>query len=181
MIHQLENLGMEAVRINAVDGRTWDGKGYKAQGTMLEHRWRGSAGCYLSHRKALLAAISCNVFPCVILEDDCVFKEAPVAEPGMVYLGGFESEKAGPRKPGGIYGFHAIMYNTKEDAEAFYSYLKTHRNTVDSVANKYRKTNPDKVKKYSKGFIATQIEDYSDIECADVERTAGGMIVKMNY
>jgi GTP-binding protein EngB required for normal cell division len=173
MVKQLENLGMEGIYIEAVDGQTWGGGGFKAQGRSSEHRWRGMAGCYFSHRKALLAAISCNVFPCVILEDDCKLQEVPTPEPGMVYLGGFESKA-------GIYGLHAVMYNTKQDAEDFYNFLKRHKNNGDSVANKYRKLNPDKVKKYSKGFIATQLKDYSDIECATVERTADGKVIFFN-
>ena len=169
-IHQAESLGLDLVRVNAVYGKTWDGKGWKKQGRSVESRWRGLAGCYFSHTLALEQAISNDVFPCMILEDDCVLSEAPVAEPGMVYLGGFESAK-------GIYGTHAIMYNTKADAEGFYNYVKSHKNTADSVANMYRKANPAMIKKYSKGFIATQKQNYSDIETCVVGRTADGKLI----
>ena len=162
---QAATLGLDLVRINAIDGKEWNGTGWKAQGRCVESRWRGAAGCYFSHRTALVAAIHLNVFPCMILEDDCVLSEVPVPEPGMVYLGGYESAK-------GIYGFHAVMYHTRQDAIDFQLYAKAHKNTIDSVANMYRKANPDKVKKYSKGFIATQLTGYSDIE--DMLRSPDG-------
>jgi len=161
---QAKELGLDLIRINAFDGKTWDGTGWKKP-SKNEARWRGAAGCYFSHCSALFAAIHYNVFPCMILEDDCILSEVPVAEPGMVYLGGYESAK-------GIYGFHAIMYNTRQDAIDFQLYAKAHKNTIDSVANMYRKTNPDKVKKYSKNFIATQLTGYSDIE--DMIRSPDG-------
>jgi hypothetical protein len=166
---QAEDLGLDLVRIEAVDGKNWDGWGFKKQGRSLEAKWRGAAGCYFSHREALAYAIYLGVFPCMILEDDCVLSEVPMAEPGMVYLGGFESAK-------GIYGLHAVMYNTKEDADGFLDFLMTHKNTADSVANIYRKANLDKVKKYSKGFIARQLRDHSDIEGCVMERSADGKI-----
>ena len=140
---QAATLGLDLVRINAIDGKEWDGTGWKKP-SKNEARWRGAAGCYFSHCSALFAAIHLNVFPCMILEDDCVLLEVPVPEPGMVYLGGYESAK-------GIYGFHAVMYNTRQDAIDFQTYAKAHKNTIDSVANMYRRANPDKVKKYSGG------------------------------
>jgi hypothetical protein len=118
---------------------------------------------------ALEQAILNDVFPCMIVEDDCVLSEVPVPEPGMVYLGGFESAK-------GIYGTHAIMYNTRADAEGFLCFFKSRKNNPDSLLNMYRKANLDKVKKYSKGYIATQGRDYSDIETCVVERTADGKL-----
>ena len=166
---QAKELGLDLVRINAVDGKEWDGTGWKVQGRCVESRWRGMGGCYFSHRMALFAAIHLNVFPCMILEDDCVLSEVPSPEPGMVYLGGYESAK-------GIYGTHAVMYHTRQDAIGFHAFLKAHKNTVDSTANMYRKANPDKVKKYSKGFIAKQLRDHSDIEGCVVERTADGKL-----
>jgi len=159
------------VRVRATDGKLWNGAGWKKQGRTKEGKWRGAAGCYFSHCRALFSAIALDVFPCIILEDDCVLDEAPKPEPGMVYLGGFESEK-------GIYGMHAVMYNTKADAEGFLRFLKAHKNTVDAVANMYRRANLDKVKKYSKGFICSQIEDRSDIEGKIVERSAAGKFMK---
>jgi len=168
---QAEELGLDSYRIEAVDGKIWPGTHWKKQGRTTEAKWRGAAGCYFSHIIALHTAIVENVFPCMILEDDCVLSEVPVPEPGMVYLGGFESAK-------GIYGLHAVMYNTLEDAQGFIQFLSSRNNTCDSVANQYRKANPEKVKKYSKGFIATQLKDYSDIEGCVVERTAAGVLHK---
>jgi hypothetical protein len=161
------------VRVPAVDGRLWDGTGWKRQGRSVESRWRGGAGCYFSHIKALQNAIDQNVFPCMIVEDDCILSEPPIAEPGMVYLGGFI-------KGENIHGLHAVMYHTVKDASDFLVFLATHKNNSDSVANMYRKANPDKVKTYSKGFIATQKQNYSDIEMCVLERTADGKLLKTN-
>jgi hypothetical protein len=154
----LATLGLPMTRIPAIDGQLWDGVGWKKQGVAKEHYWRGSAGCYFSHILALETAIAANVFPCVILEDDAVLNEAPVAERGMVYLGGWWVTKG---KKTGLYGAHAIMYDTRLDAEMFLATLKTHKNTTDSVANNWRVLGHATV--YSKGFIAKQRTDHSDI------------------
>ena len=47
---------------------------------------------------------------------------------------------------------------------------------IDAIANDYRMKHPDRVRKYSKGFIATQAKDFSDIEGAIVSRTPGGSV-----
>jgi hypothetical protein len=166
----LAELGLPMVRVPAVDGRLWDGVGWRKHAREEEHRWRGGAGCYFSHIRALQSAIAQNVFPCMILEDDAVLSEVPVPEPGMIYLGGFEIEYREPRKPGGIFGLHAVMYHTAQDASGFLAFLTGHKNTADSVANQYRKKNIDKVRKYSKGWIAHQRTNYSDIECVIMDR-----------
>ena len=155
----LADLGMPMTRVPAIDGRLWDGEGWKKQGRAKEHRWRGAAGCWLSHVKALETAVAANVFPCVILEDDAVLDEVPVAEPGMVYLGGWWGNKQGHL---GLYGAHAIMYESQEAAHAYCKFLRTHKNTADSVGNLWR--NKGRAALYSKGFIAKQRAGFSDIE-----------------
>ena len=71
-------VGLKPVRVPAVDGKLWDGNGWKKQGRINETYWRGSAGCYFSHIKALETAIaSPGDFPCLILEDDVVFDAVP--------------------------------------------------------------------------------------------------------
>jgi len=168
MITRLGRLGIQMERIAAVDGKLWDGNGWKTQGRCKEDYWRGAAGCYFSHIKALERAIERDVFPCLILEDDCWFHEKPAIEPGMVYLGGFESEA-------GIYGMHAMSYSDADCAKKFLTFLKAHKNTNDSIANKWRKMG--NATKYSKGFIAVQTNDYSDIQQREVKRTASGAIL----
>jgi hypothetical protein len=167
----LAERGISMKRIEAVDGKLWNGEGWKRQGKIREDHWRGSAGCYFSHILALETAIKDNVFPCIILEDDAELSETPVPEKGMVYLGGYESAA-------GIYGLHAVMYSDRCYAEAFLKYAKAHKNTIDSIANLYRKKNAD-VTKYSKGFIATQRRSFSDIEQETIIRTPDGKIKKV--
>ena len=164
----LENLGIPMERVSAVDGQLWDGEGWKSRGRRNERQWRGGAGCYFSHIKALEIALERNVFPCIILEDDAVLIRVPEPEEGMVYLGGFETAS-------GIYGLHAVMYSSASAVLGFHTYLRGHKNTADSIANKYRKRG--NATKYSKGFIAFQLEDYSDIEGGVVRRTANGRII----
>jgi hypothetical protein len=164
----LENLRIPMERIPAVDGQLWDGEGWKRQGKKGDRQWRGGAGCYFSHILALETALQRNVFPCIILEDDAVLIQVPEPEAGMVYLGGWESDA-------GIYGLHAVMYSSVSDALGFHNYLRGHKNTSDSIANRWRKLGNAKI--YSKGFIAYQIEDYSDIEGGIVRRTPGGRII----
>jgi hypothetical protein len=89
----------------------------------------------------------------------------------MVYLGGFESAV-------GIYGLHAVMYSDKDTALSFLVYAKKYKNTIDSIANRYRKENQTTCKKYHKGFIAMQRKSFSDIESAIVTRSASGSIQK---
>lgn len=176
IVPHLQSFDMDVHRIPAVDGRTLNSDdiayGWKKQGRSSQAKWLASAACYFSHIKALEAAIDNGIFPCLILEDDAVLNEKPEPEPGMVYLGGFESPK-------GIYGLHAVMYETVQDAADFLLYLITHKNTADSIANQYRKENPDLVRKYSKGFIATQAVSFSDIEGAIISRSAAGSVRRL--
>lgn len=164
----LSELGMSFERIAAVDGKLWDGQGWKKQGRSRPDYWRGAAGCYFSHLRALRTAIDRNIFPCIIVEDDAFFTEVPEYQKGMIYLGGYESNS-------GIHGFHAMMYSSRVLAIIFLQYAQAHKNTIDSIGNTFRKIYDD-VKIYYKGFIATQRKSYSDIEGATVERTADGKI-----
>ena len=167
----LKELGLPFERIPALDGQLWDGNGWKKQGTAKEQVWRGAAGCYFSHLLALRTAIDRNIFPCIILEDDAVLSEKPEPEEGMVYLGGFENAL-------GIYGLHAVMYSDKYTALSFLAYAKKYKNTIDSIANKFRKQNDSICKKYHKGFIATQRRSFSDITETTVRRSPAGTIPK---
>ena len=169
----LAELGIPMERIEAYDGKLLDfiDSNWRKKGRSIESRWRGEFGCYMSHMTALSEAMHQDIFPCMILEDDCVLSEVPQPEPGMVYLGGYESSK-------GLYGFHAVMYNTWEDAANFSYYADDEQKAVDAIGNDYRKKHPDRVSKYSKGFIATQLTDFSDIEGCVVSRTQAGTVSK---
>lgn len=165
----LTELGMEFERVPAVDGRTWDGKGWKKQGRTREDYWRGAAGCYFSHLRALDTAIERDIFPCVILEDDAVLDCVPEPQGGMTFLGWFGEE-------GETYGLHAVMYHSKVYAERFRDQARNRKNTIDSIANAYRKCGCSLVWKYEGGRIAHQRMSYSDIEGGVVERTDDGKI-----
>jgi hypothetical protein len=171
----LAELGIPMERIKACLGaeHTEIERCWRKQGRSKEARWRAEFGCYTSHiNGALSKAIYRNEFPCIILEDDCVLSEVPEPEPGMVYLGGYESSK-------GLFGFHAIMYNTIEDALKFFEYaIHARKSAIDAVGNRYRIAYPDRVSKYSKGFIATQLKDFSDIEGCVVSRSPAGTVSK---
>jgi hypothetical protein len=156
-------------RIEAIDGQLWDGIGFKQQGRSREHYWRGAAGCYFSHIKALQTAVEQNIFPCMILEDDAVLTAIPTETTGMVYLGGFV-------KGDDIHGTHAILYHTQQDAQKFLAYATIRKNTIDSIANNYRKANRDRVTTCASFPLATQAVDYSDIEGSVVSRSATGTI-----
>jgi hypothetical protein len=165
----LTELGISFERISAVDGKTWDGKGWKKQGRTREDYWRGAAGCYFSHLRALETAIERDTFPSVILEDDAMLDCVPEPQPGMTYLGWFGEE-------GETYGLHAVMYNSASDVRSFMYRVQHRKNTIDSIANAYRKTGISRVRKYDGGRIAHQRLSYSDIEGGVVERTEDGKI-----
>ena len=165
----LTELGMPFERIPAIDGRTWDGNGWKKRGRAREEYWRGAAGCYFSHLRALDTAIERDIFPCVILEDDAVLDRVPEPQAGMVYLGWFG-------KGNETYGLHAVMYHSKSDATNFRFYARHRIDTIDSVSNIYRKLKCTPVSKYEGGKIAHQRESYSDIECGMVSRDDKGKI-----
>lgn len=170
----LATLGVPMERIEAYDGTTLDfiDSNWRKRGRSTESRWRGEFGCYMSHMTALSEAMHQKIFPCMILEDDCVLSEVPTPQPGMTYLGGFESSK-------GLFGFHAVMYNTWDDAANFSYYADDQQKAIDAIGNDYRMKHPDRVSKYSKGFIAKQLAGHSDIEGYAVKRTAAGTISKV--
>jgi hypothetical protein len=153
------------VRVPAVDGKLWDGNGWKKQGRINETYWRGSAGCYFSHIKALETAIaSPGDFPCLILEDDVVFDAVPSSGGGggMQWMGGFKTGDD-------IYGLHAICYNTLEAAQSFLSFLKSKKNTCDSIANIYRKKYPERTS-VTYPFIVHQLSGVSTISETFLDR-----------
>ena len=77
---ELARVGLTATRIPAVDGRLLeldaDGNlpGYKKRGRAKEHYYRGTAGCYYSHIRALEEALRANQWPCLIVEDDIMIR-----------------------------------------------------------------------------------------------------------
>ena len=141
MCKECEKNNIIPIRVPAVDGKLWDGIGWKKQGRSGEQYWRGSAGCYFSHIKALEIAISSpEKFPCLILQDDIFFDKPPesvAAGVGMEWMGGFKTGDD-------IYGLHGIRFNTLESATLFLTFLKSRKNKTDSIANIYRKTYPER-------------------------------------
>jgi hypothetical protein len=121
-------------RVEAVDGKLWDGTGWKKQGRAKEHYWRGTAGCWFSHVRALERALDNDVFPCCILEDDITFASEPVMpETGdIVYFGGTDL-------PAGVYGTFAIAYRNREAATRYLQWLRTHRTSADGAAVAFQK------------------------------------------
>jgi len=119
-------------RIVAVDGKTWNGLGWRKCSNAREHIWRGSAGCWFSHIKALERVIEAGRFPACVLEDDVIFLDEPHFPAGgkMVYFGGLDH-------CGRVYGCHAIAYGSADDASKFLQFLRTHKMTSDSAAIAY--------------------------------------------
>ncbi|NBR25590.1 MAG: glycosyltransferase family 25 protein [Micrococcales bacterium] len=163
---ECNRVGLETVRIPAVDGKLWDGSGWKKQGRANEKYWRGMAGCYFSHIKAIETAIaSPEHFPCLVLEDDVVFDKPPTpCGSGMEWMGGFKSDR-------GIYGSHAYCYNTLEAAQSFLTFLKSRKSTVDSMANIYRKRYPERTV-ISYPFTIHQLSGVSTITETFLDRYA---------
>ena len=79
--NELKRLGLPATRISAIDGQslTDDEKEYwmnrKNFNTLTRNESRvfGRVGCYLSHLKTMKYALDHNIWPLLILEDDCRF------------------------------------------------------------------------------------------------------------
>ena len=140
VMNELTRCGLSGERMPAIDGLTLaadsEGNipGFKRRGRGREAYYRGSAGCYFSHLKALETAIAGDIWPCLIVEDDIQFNgdegdiKMPVTDKQIVYLGGMEEPDTGR-----VYGAHAICYKSKAAAEAVHHYLLQHPNTVDSV------------------------------------------------
>ena len=103
MINELQRLGLNGVRISAVDGLTltndeksyWiDNKNFDTISKNNELIY-GRIGCYLSHLKTLKYALDNNIEKLLILEDDCKFlsdhSDINIYIPGntdIFYLGG---------------------------------------------------------------------------------------------
>lgn len=155
----LTSLSIPFERIEAVDGKEltieYLSSVWKKPTKRIDY-WKCSGACYLSHIKMVERIIEAGIFPCMTLEDDCRFSESPIAEPGIVLLGGWVHKD-------NFYGAHAISFFTKEDASRWLQFLKKNKNTTDSVLNMFRKRKGG-VSVYSKGFIAYQEPGYSDIE-----------------
>lgn len=140
---ELTEHGISYERISAVDGRTLeitDGciTGFKAQGRSKEIPYRGSAGCYFSHIKALRRAIEHNVWPCLIVEDDiqiCSNPGIPDTEAPIIYFGGID-------RPHGTYGGHAICYRTPAAANIVLQALLKYKNTNDSTLVRLQAADP---------------------------------------
>ena len=134
-VHELERIGMSATRIPAVDGRnlvldeSGDIPGFKKRGRARENYYRGIAGCYFSHIRALQHAIDADQWPCLIVEDDIlIVGDGPLLLPDtskeVIYFGGLDT-------PSTIYGTHAICYKTKEAATMALGHLVTHPGSPD--------------------------------------------------
>jgi len=79
--NELNRLGLKGTRIAAIDGQSlsdnekeyWmDRKNFNTL-TRNESRVFGRVGCYLSHLKTMKHALDNNIWPLLILEDDCKF------------------------------------------------------------------------------------------------------------
>lgn len=134
---ELARFGLSGERIQAVDGLNLtineEGRipGYKKrQHLESELHYRGTAGCLFSHMKALEAALSCNHWPCLILEDDILISGTepitlPTTTKEIIYLGG------NPQGSKGVYSSHAILYKSAEIARQVLDYHSQHPNAVD--------------------------------------------------
>jgi len=171
---EITRMGFTPVRITAIDGQLWDGVGYKARGNAREHYWRGMAGCYFSHLKALRFAIAEDAFPCLICEDDTIFRgDIPESFPyPMTLLGGNYV------KGKGVYLAHAIRYDTRQIAEQFLQVLEKYKGAPDAVCVKFQKLAPTLCGSLQT-YIAFQRESHSDILGESVKRvhhTTDGVI-----
>ncbi len=124
---ELERVGLSATRIPAVDGRLLEMDasgnipGFKKRSTTREHYYRGAAGCYFSHIRAIQQAIIMNEWPCLIIEDDINIEGTeplllPDTSKEIIYFGGYDvGEK--------VYATHAICYKTREAAVMILDHL----------------------------------------------------------
>jgi len=135
-MEELSRVGLSGERVVAVDGDTLtldasgNVPGFKKRTGKNQKYYTGTAACWMSHMRALEEAISGNVWPCMIVEDDIVIMgSAPVTVPDVsediVYLGGLDH----PTK--GVYGCHAIVYKTRRAAERALMYQMSHPAAAD--------------------------------------------------
>ena len=162
MTQQLDSTGIPYERIPAVDGRLWDGTGWKARGRASESYWRGSAGCYFSHIRAAERALEVGRFPALILEDDAeIIGPLTLPDDGqLIRLGGLDRVDR-------VYGCHATAFKTRECLAAWLQYLRTHRNTADSVLIAFSKTIPTA---YVRPWSIIQGSGYSDILNREIQQ-----------
>jgi hypothetical protein len=163
---ELRRVGLEPIRIAAMDGQQWNGEGWKKQGRAREAYWRGSAGCYFSHIRALEEAIIEDQFPCLIVEDDVEFRgELPHEYPyPMTLLGGNYVDGKG------TYLLHAVYYATKEAAQYFCAALYKYKTTTDGVSVRLQRSDPTFCGALHE-YVAFQRVDYSDIQQTIMKRT----------
>ena len=140
VMEELQRCGLSGERLPAVDGRLLDTDqsgnipNYKRRGTASETYYRGSAGCYFSHLRALEVAIAGDIWPTLIVEDDIQYNgdtgtiQLPVTDKPIIYLGGMDDHRRNR-----VYGAHAIAYTSKSAAEAVLQFMRTHPNTADSI------------------------------------------------
>jgi len=141
---ELARVGLSYERIQGIDGRDLDISNNKIAGyktrphNQSEIAYRGSAGCFLSHCKALEAAIESDVWPCLILEDDAAISRPivmPETDKPIVYFGGWID----PGKKG-FYGGHAICYRTRDAAIQVLTNAHRMPNTWDSCLVRLQRT-----------------------------------------
>ena len=134
---ELARIGLSATRVPAVDGRlleldaSGNLPGYKKRGQAKEYYYRGTAGCYYSHIRALEAALHADQWPCLIVEDDIIIlREGELLIPDtpkdIIYFGGLDD----PMK-GLVYGGHAICYRTRNAAAIVLNYQLEHPGVAD--------------------------------------------------
>lgn len=141
---ELTSHGIPYERISAVDGKLLemvDGKipGYKLIGKMIEHHYRGAAGCLFSHRKALSRAIEKNSFPCLILEDDIqIVGDITIPETAapIIYMGGIDRKS-------GVYGTHAYLIRTLDAAKILLDYATKWKVSIDDCYVRLQRRRPE--------------------------------------
>lgn len=134
---ELARIGLSATRVPAVDGRlleldaSGNLPGYKKRGRAKEHYYRGTAGCYYSHIRALQEALRANEWPCLIVEDDILIQgDDPLMLPDtskdIIFFGGLDDTAKGL-----VYGGHAICYRTRDAAMSVLDWQTKHPGVAD--------------------------------------------------
>ncbi len=169
---ELERVGLSATRIPAVDGRLLEMDtsgnipGFKKRGRIREHYYRGLAGCYFSHIRALQQTIIMNEWPCLIVEDDILIHGTeplllPDTSKEFIYLGGLDTDTA-------VYGTHAICYKTKEAASIALLHLIRYPGSPDhSLIKLWKSTGASH---YARPYRIWQRDGYSLIEEREMRR-----------
>jgi GR25 family glycosyltransferase involved in LPS biosynthesis len=163
---EVERFGKTPIRLSATDGRTLDIdisgniSGFKKRNNSKEHYYRGTAGCYFSHIRALELAFELGGGGILILEDDVVIEslETPDVSDKIIQLGGLPN-------PGSdvFYGAHAIYFPNTTIVKEFLDYAKSHPNSIDSIYVRFARAGK---LHYHQPFTIHQRQDYSDILCS---------------